>query len=535
MIRKKGPGNRKNSSGKDRFSKRGSGVKKEFPAKRKYSGKKEFSGKDDFTDKKDFPDKSSPKEYYGKKESRGVRKFSDRSEKSFKKDTYGKKDNSGTKKYSDRSDKKDYPGKKEYSGTKKYSDRSDKKDYPGKKEYSGTKKYSDRSDKKDYPGKKEYSGAKKYSDRSDKKDYPGKKEYSGAKKYSDRSDKSFKKDTYGKNENSDPKKYAHSADKQGFYSRKENKNSSEYSDKKDRYGKKEFKDTKDSSGKKYYKEKSDFYGKKDYRSRNELSDKQRYAKKKKIAPILKDPDSTEVYVKKEGEEGLIRLNKFIAANGIGSRRKVDEMIEQGRVTVNKKTITELGFKIDAENDKVKVDGELVKTDTKKVYIMMNKPKGVITSVSDEKKRTTVIDLINLNQKIYPVGRLDYNTSGMLLLTNDGEFANHLMSPKNKVHKKYYVELSKPLEEKHRIKLCEGIKLDNVRTAPAKMKFLKDNDYTRLYISIYEGRNRQIHNMFEHYGYFVRELIRVEYGGLKMEGLPEGSWRYLTAEEIAKLK
>ncbi|MFZ1320786.1 MAG: pseudouridine synthase [Ignavibacteria bacterium] len=520
MIRKKSQGDKKFSPKKDGYGKKSTGVKKEFPAKRKYSGKKDFSGNDDFTDKREFSDKSFQKDYYGKKESRGVRKFSDRSDKSFKKESYGKKENSGAKKYSDRSDK------------------SFKKETYSKKENSGAKKYSDRSDKKDYYSKKDSSGAKKYSDRSDKtfkKETYGRKENSGTKKYSDRPDNSFKKEYYGKKENSSVKKYSDSSDKQGFYSRKENKSSNEYSERKESYGKKVFKDTKDSSGKKYYKEKSDFYGRKDYSSRNELSDKKRYAKKKKIAPIIKDPDSTEVYVKKEGEEGLIRLNKFIAANGIASRRKVDEMIEQGRVTVNKKTITELGFKIDEENDKVKVDGEPVKTDTKKVYIMMNKPKGVITSVSDEKKRTTVVDLINLNQKIYPVGRLDYNTSGMLLLTNDGEFANHLMSPKNKVHKKYYVELSKPLEEKHRIKLSEGIKLEGIRTAPAKIKFLKDNDYTRLYISIYEGRNRQIHNMFEHYGYFVRELIRVEYGGLKMEGLAEGSWRYLTAVEIAKLK
>ena len=238
---------------------------------------------------------------------------------------------------------------------------------------------------------------------------------------------------------------------------------------------------------------------------------------------------------KSTDDNIVRLNKFIAANGISSRRKIDEMILQERVTVNGKTVNELGFKIDPAFDKVKVDGELVRTDTKKVYIMLNKPKGIITSVKDDKRRTTVIDLIKLNQKIFPVGRLDYNTSGLLLLTNDGEFANHLMSPKSKVHKTYYVELSKPLEEKHRIKLSEGIKLDGIRTAPAKIKFYKNSDYNRLYISIYEGKNRQIHNMFEHYGYFVRELMRVEYSGLKLEGLNEGSWRYLTAEEVSKLK
>src|SRR6187397_980965 len=119
-------------------------------------------------------------------------------------------------------------------------------------------------------------------------------------------------------------------------------------------------------------------------------------------------------------ENSVRLNKFIAANGISSRRKVDEMITQGRVTVNGATIIELGHKIDPDTDKVALDGENIKTSTKKIYIILNKPQGVITSVSDEKHRTTVIDVINIKEKVFPVGRLDYNTSGLLLLTNDGE-------------------------------------------------------------------------------------------------------------------
>jgi len=131
-------------------------------------------------------------------------------------------------------------------------------------------------------------------------------------------------------------------------------------------------------------------------------------------------------------ENFIRLNKFIASNGVSSRRKVDELIEQERVTVNGATIKELGFKIDPAKDKIAVDGEAIRADKKKIYVMLNKPKGIITSVSDDKHRATVIDLIKINQKIFPVGRLDYHTSGLLLLTNDGELANKLMSPKSKV-------------------------------------------------------------------------------------------------------
>lgn len=233
-------------------------------------------------------------------------------------------------------------------------------------------------------------------------------------------------------------------------------------------------------------------------------------------------------------ENLVRLNKFIASNGFSSRRKVDELITQGRVTVNGNTIVELGFKIDPEKDKVKVDGENVRTSTKKIYIILNKPPGVVTTVSDDRKRTTVIDLIKQNEKIFPVGRLDYNTTGLLLLTNDGELANKLMHPKSEIYKTYFVKLSKPLEEKHRIKLTGGIKLEDKKTAPCKIRFLKNNNYEDLYISIYEGRNRQVRNMFEHYGYFVRELERIEYAGLKLGSMKEGEWRKLTPEEVTKL-
>ncbi|MDZ4713160.1 MAG: pseudouridine synthase [bacterium] len=234
-------------------------------------------------------------------------------------------------------------------------------------------------------------------------------------------------------------------------------------------------------------------------------------------------------------EAFVRLNKFISSNGISSRRKIDEMIEQGRVSVNGNTITELGFKIDPGSDKVALDGEIIKVSTKKIYLILNKPKGVITSVSDDKHRTTVIDIINLKEKIFPVGRLDYSTSGLLLLTNDGELANKLMHPKSEIYKTYFVTLSKPLEEKHRLKLEGGVKLEGKKTAECHIRFPKKTDYSTLYISIYEGRNRQVRNMFEHYGYFVRELERTEYAGLKLDTMKEGEWRNLTADELSLLE
>jgi 23S rRNA pseudouridine2605 synthase len=233
-------------------------------------------------------------------------------------------------------------------------------------------------------------------------------------------------------------------------------------------------------------------------------------------------------------DNLLRINKYISSHGITSRRKADELIKQGRVTVNGKTVTDLSFKIDPDNDAVSVDGEAVKKDVKKVYIMLNKPAGVITSVSDEKRRKTVIDLINIKEKIFPVGRLDYNTRGLLLITNDGELAAKLMHPRSEINKTYIVKLSKPLEINHREKLSGGIRLEGRKTSPAKITFPKKNDYSVVSITIHEGRNKQVRKMFEKYGYFVRDLDRVEYAGLKLDKLKEGQWRTLTEKEVNKL-
>jgi len=234
------------------------------------------------------------------------------------------------------------------------------------------------------------------------------------------------------------------------------------------------------------------------------------------------------------ENNLVRINKFIAMHSDIARRTVDEYILQGRVTINGISISQPGFKIDPAKDKVSVDGEPIKINTKKIYIILNKPEGVISSVSDEKRRKTVIDLINLKDRIFPIGRLDYDTTGLLLLTNDGDFANKLMHPKFKVNKTYLVQISRPLEERHKIKLMSGIKIEGRKTSPCEITFPKRNDFTYVSITLHEGRNRQVRNMFEHYGYFVRNLHRSGYGSLTVEGLKPGEWRYLTGKEIDSL-
>jgi 23S rRNA pseudouridine2605 synthase len=234
-------------------------------------------------------------------------------------------------------------------------------------------------------------------------------------------------------------------------------------------------------------------------------------------------------------DNRVRINKFISANGILSRRKTDEYILQGRITINGITISEPGYRVIPETDKIRIDGELVKLNLKKVYLLLNKPLRTICSVSDEKRRLTVVDLIKIKEKIFPVGRLDYDSSGLLILTNDGEFANQLMHPKFKISKTYFVNISKPLDEKYREQLMKGVLIDYKKTEPCTIKFVNPKDKQNLYITIREGRNRQVRKMFEKHGYFVRKLHRVEYGNLKLADLQEGKWRHLTMKELEELK
>lgn len=234
-------------------------------------------------------------------------------------------------------------------------------------------------------------------------------------------------------------------------------------------------------------------------------------------------------------EDYLRINKYIAANTKLSRRKVDEYILQGRVTINNITVTDTGFKIQPDKDKIRVDGELIKPAKKKVYILLNKPQKTISTVSDDKGRTTVVDIITSNEKIFPIGRLDYDTTGALILTNDGEFANKMMHPSYKIPKTYEVKLSKPLEEKHKQYLMKGVIIEGKRTAPCIIEFTSKDDRRKLKIIISEGRNRQVKKMFEKFGYKIFKLHRSKYGGVGLGNLKFGEWRYLTSKEVSKLE
>lgn len=230
-----------------------------------------------------------------------------------------------------------------------------------------------------------------------------------------------------------------------------------------------------------------------------------------------------------------RLQKVIAETGFTSRRKAEELIKSGKVFVNGIKITILGTKVSG-NDIITIgDKELIKEE--KVYYLMNKPRGVISSSSDEKNRKTIIDLIQTNKRIYPVGRLDYDTTGLIIITNDGELANILMHPKNKVEKKYVVKLNKALAitDLHRLKA--GFNIEGVKCLPTKVKLKKNDtnkDISIVEISIIEGRNHIIKKLFLELGYLVDKLSRIQYGFLDLGTLKSGEYRLLNIKEVKKL-
>ncbi len=233
------------------------------------------------------------------------------------------------------------------------------------------------------------------------------------------------------------------------------------------------------------------------------------------------------------ERAFIRLNKYLADAGIASRRKADELIKQGSVSVNNKIVTDLGSKIH-KLDKVSVNGNPVKTEQKPVYILLNKPKDYITTTSDERDRKTVLDIVKSSKRIYPVGRLDRNTTGVLLLTNDGELAHKLTHPKFQIERVYNVTLDKILKSEDAQNIALGIELDNTKTAPCEI-FIHPKNKLNVIITLKEGKNHEVKRIFEKLGYVVKKLDRKFFAGLSVQGLARGAYRHLLRHELYKLK
>lgn len=228
---------------------------------------------------------------------------------------------------------------------------------------------------------------------------------------------------------------------------------------------------------------------------------------------------------------MIRLNKYISNSGVCSRRKADELIENGKVKVNGNIITTMGEQIDENNDVVEVSGKRIAINKKKVYIMLNKPKGYVTTNSEQFDRPSTKDLIKEKVRVFPIGRLDMNTEGLLLLTNDGDFANKLMHPSNKIEKTYIVTLRKKVTEEQINVLRSGVDIGDYITKPAKVKGISDFE---LEIKISEGKNRQIRRMCEAVNADLKNLKRIQIGNLTLGDLKLGKYRFLSLEEISNI-
>lgn len=247
--------------------------------------------------------------------------------------------------------------------------------------------------------------------------------------------------------------------------------------------------------------------------------------KQKPAPVKKQKEANE----------SIRLNRFIAHSGVCSRREADELIRNGSITVNGKSVTDLGTKVTTHDD-IRYKNKRLSAE-KKVYILMNKPKGYVTTVEDPHADKTVIDLISeaCPERVYPVGRLDKETTGVLLLTNDGDLTGKLTHPKYNRKKIYHVFLDKPVARNDLFLLTEGVEIDGEMITADAVSYADPEDRTQIGIEIHSGQNRIVRRIFEKLGYKVSRLDRVYFAGLTKKNLPRGKWRFLTEKEINMLK
>lgn len=234
---------------------------------------------------------------------------------------------------------------------------------------------------------------------------------------------------------------------------------------------------------------------------------------------------------------MMRLQKYLALSGVASRRASEKLIAEGHVAVNGHVITEMGVQVDENADKITVDGTLIHLEEEKHYLAYYKPVGEVTTVSDPEGRATVMDKFrDYPVRLYPVGRLDFDSEGLLLLTNDGDMMNNLLHPSHEVDKTYLAKVSNRVEEEAIRRLRAGVQLDGRLTSPANVRVVRYEAFdTVLLVTIHEGRYRQVRRMFEAVGHQVVQLKRVGFGSIQLGDLPRGTWRQLTSNEVRKLK
>ncbi|WP_394677519.1 pseudouridine synthase [uncultured Sphingobacterium sp.] len=511
----KSRGDKNNSFGKKSYgsndqSERGSFRKDDNRENRSF-GSKKFSDKPPFRgENNSFRSKDNSEKSFG----RGGRSFDKKdSSRSFdKKDSFNKFDRS------ERSfDKKDNFKRSDRNDSSRSFDRSersfDKRDSFKRSDRNDSSRSFDRSersfDKRDSFKRTDRNDSSRSFDRSersfDKRDSFKRSDRNDTPRSFDRSERSFdKKDNFKRSDRNDsPRSFDRS--ERSF-------------DKRDNFKRSDRNDSSRPSNRKFDGERS-----RNFDDNKNFGDKQYIKRPKKKAEDAED-------------DGLVRLNRYIANAGICSRRKADELIIAGVIWVNGEPVTELGTKVDPATDEIRYNNERLKRE-KNVYVLLNKPKDYITTTDDPQERHTVMELVSkaTKERIYPVGRLDRNTTGLLLMTNDGSLAEKLSHPRNSISKIYNVELNKSLTQGDFNKISFGIELEDGVIKPDDLSYVQGGSKREVGIQIHSGKNRIVRRIFESLGYEVVKLDRVVYANLTKKDLPRGRWRYLEEREIVQLK
>ncbi len=560
---------KKTSSDKPAWKKSGAGEgKSDYPKKRFSSDKGSEGGERKFGDKpyakksfgdkpdrgeRKFGDKPYAKKSFGDSPDRGERKFGD---KPYAKKSFGDKPDRGERKFGDKPYAKKSFGDKPDRGERKFGDKPYAKKSFGDKPDRGERKFGDKPYVKKSFGDKPDRGERKFGDKPYTKKSFGDKPDRGERKFGD---KPYVKKSFGDSPDRGERKFG---DKP--YSKKPYEGKSEGGERK--FGDKPFVSKESSFGRPF--KKKTFADRKQFGKANTAEIKVREDKiKDEDWQVFENADDAKAFIKSNREdkktsvktsdetpkefkndnrplragaykdnETSVRLNRFIANTGICSRREADDLIEAGVVKVNGKIVTELGTKV-GPGDSIHYGDQLLRRE-KMSYVLLNKPKDYITTTDDPQERKTVMTLIEEagKERIYPVGRLDRNTTGLLLFTNDGDLAERLTHPKNNVRKIYHVSLDKNLKNDDFEKILKGYEMEDGFMKADELSFVGDGlDKKEVGIVIHSGRNRVVRRLFEGLGYDVTKLDRVSYAGLTKKNLPRGRFRHLTTEEVGILR
>lgn len=442
-----------------------------------------------------------------------------------------------------RKDGKDFK-KKSFGAKKSKDDYSDKKTFSKREDSLPEEKYSSKEDS-EYKGKDSKSSRKPYSDKGNKPAFERYRDESRPSDFGNSGSRSSSDDSSFRRKASSEKpffkkKFNDNEDKRSFRGKEDEKSDKPFKKNFDKPFRKPFSDKQRGFSKSQFKnpndlDESDFeYGKPKpaFDSSRGRDFKKKPFERKTFSTKKRTPSKPQ----REDDDGLVRLNKYIANAGICSRREADDLISSGVVQVNGKVITEMGYRV-KPTDIIKYGGQTLKKE-RMVYLVLNKPKDYLTTFDDPQKRKTVLELVQgaCKERIYPVGRLDRATTGLLMFTNDGELTKKLTHPKYGVRKIYHVELDKPLKRQDLEQIAEGLELEDGPIKVDEVTYVGNGaDKASVGVEIHSGKNRIVRRIFEHMGYNVRKLDRVMFGSLTKKDLPRGRWRFLTEAEIGMLK